>query len=482
MKPRAFIGSSVEGLNVAYAVQQNLLYDAEITVWSQGVFQLSSAAVESLLEVLSTSDFGIFVLTPDDIAIIRKHTSLAIRDNVLFELGLFMGKLGRERAFFLVPDNEPDLHIPTDLLGITPAKYEGKRSDSNMKAATGPACHDIRIQIRKVGILASRVEIPSAPEEAGNKESKTESNWFDHFSCGRYQEAKQLLEVKRLSESGPPRLITEGWICFCGLKLSEVGALNAILDLCRANATSDELLGFVALILRQEQYVEKALEVLSLADTTVKDGLVVRLAIADTYLTKAEPALALAALDGPVVALLPEISIKRSEILESTGSSDEAMQVIYASYCLHPTNEAVRFRFARIADQMRKYEIAAFFLQKLARDYPKNSSYWGYLGNACFGLGLFDQALAAYRIGATCSDRSVQWIHANIGNLFTTKDLSTDACLYLDQVVKVEPSQYAYERLASAIKKKETEAKLLEQKCLEGMRQVNALKTPDTNV
>ncbi len=99
MKPKVFLGSSVEGLSVAYAIQTNLSHDAEITVWSQGVFELSSTTFESLLDILENVDFGIFVFTPDDVIKIRENTTSTVRDNVLFEFGLFLGKLGKQRVY-----------------------------------------------------------------------------------------------------------------------------------------------------------------------------------------------------------------------------------------------------------------------------------------------------------------------------------------------------------------------------------------------
>jgi hypothetical protein len=107
--------------------------------------------MESLIDVLDVSDFGLFILSPDDIVAIRDKTEHAVRDNVIFELGLFVGRLGRERCFVVVPSGADDLHLPTDLLGMTPATFDSDRQDGNMVAALGPACNRIRKAVIKLG-------------------------------------------------------------------------------------------------------------------------------------------------------------------------------------------------------------------------------------------------------------------------------------------------------------------------------------------
>src|SRR5690349_11718569 len=103
VKPKLFIGCSAESLPVAYALQESLEHDADVTLWTQDLFKPSSTTLQSILAALPTTDFGLFILRPDDTINIRGGEFKAARDNVIFELGLFAGRLGLGRSFFMIP-------------------------------------------------------------------------------------------------------------------------------------------------------------------------------------------------------------------------------------------------------------------------------------------------------------------------------------------------------------------------------------------
>lgn len=152
MKPSLFIASSSESVQVAYALQENLETYAEAIVWSQGVFEPSKFALESLIDVLETADFGVFIFSPDDVVRIRGEQKQTVRDNIIFELGLFVGRLSRERNFIVLPrGGEDKFHLPTDLIGVSAALYEANRQDGNISAALGPAASKISKVITKMG-------------------------------------------------------------------------------------------------------------------------------------------------------------------------------------------------------------------------------------------------------------------------------------------------------------------------------------------
>jgi diguanylate cyclase (GGDEF)-like protein len=160
MRPCVFVACSRERLELSYAIQEELEYEAEVTLWPQSSVKPSGYTLDHLLEVLHHFDFGVFLLTPDDETDIRGEKFKVTRDNVILELGMFVGRLGRDRCFILSPRGETKLRIPSDILGIETLSFDNNRSDGNWRAALGPAVNRIRKAIRKHGNLG----LPKEPE------------------------------------------------------------------------------------------------------------------------------------------------------------------------------------------------------------------------------------------------------------------------------------------------------------------------------
>lgn len=155
-KPSVFIGSSTEGVEFARATRSLLNEDAEITIWNEGFFGIGNTFLETLVNALPRFDFAVLVLTPDDLVSSRNIETFGPRDNVIFELGLFMGHLGRLRTLILHQAAAP-LKIPTDLSGIRTATYDWPRADKNYKSAVGAACDAIRETVRDLGIAEKKI-------------------------------------------------------------------------------------------------------------------------------------------------------------------------------------------------------------------------------------------------------------------------------------------------------------------------------------
>lgn len=73
--------------------------------------------IEKFEASASQVGFAVVLLTPDDVggAVSAPQNSLRARQNVIFELGYFVGKLGRGRACLL---RKGEVEIPSDLYGV----------------------------------------------------------------------------------------------------------------------------------------------------------------------------------------------------------------------------------------------------------------------------------------------------------------------------------------------------------------------------
>ena len=104
---------------------------------------MNQSYLESLVRAADLFDFAILCLTPDDVTVSRGVEKDSPRDNVLFELGLFMGRLGRMRAFIVC---DGAIKILSDFEGITMGMYK-RPEDGDYLAAVERACSLIRNQI-----------------------------------------------------------------------------------------------------------------------------------------------------------------------------------------------------------------------------------------------------------------------------------------------------------------------------------------------
>lgn len=122
-----FIGSSKE------AHEKNILLNISRIVeecgfnpirWNErpSVFKVGKCTLENLEEIITREkiEASIFIYSSDDKTWYRGENVEKPRDNVIFEHGLFSGKLGRTKSIIVKCGN---VSLPTDLLGITHIDY-----------------------------------------------------------------------------------------------------------------------------------------------------------------------------------------------------------------------------------------------------------------------------------------------------------------------------------------------------------------------
>jgi hypothetical protein len=128
MKPRLFIGSSSEGLATARYVKKQFSRSVDCEIWDEGVFGLNESYLETLLKIPNVYDFALLVATKDDKLKTRKKVFDSARDNVIFEFGIFLGKLSRRRVYILIEDG---VKLPSDLMGITTLSFTRKKDEAS---------------------------------------------------------------------------------------------------------------------------------------------------------------------------------------------------------------------------------------------------------------------------------------------------------------------------------------------------------------
>ena len=116
-KARIFIGSSSEGKTAADTIASALETAGMRPLPWWEFFKTRDLPLQELDRRMADADGAILVGSADDRGYSRGTEFDQMRDNVLFEYGLFAGHLGRHRCILLMPD-QPRFRVPSDLLGV----------------------------------------------------------------------------------------------------------------------------------------------------------------------------------------------------------------------------------------------------------------------------------------------------------------------------------------------------------------------------
>jgi hypothetical protein len=186
-RPCIVIASSSEQIGTATRIADALGRSSEwsVLVWDR-LFDFSASYVESLENVLDRADFAVVVLTGDDTAIVREKVAVLPRDNVIFELGLFIGRLGRPRCFFFV-DAETGTQIASDLSGVKAVSYypDSVAPADPRRPRLADQVQRMKAQLREFGAAAVRFrpspELRRRQEELWRFSSQVAGQWWERM-------------------------------------------------------------------------------------------------------------------------------------------------------------------------------------------------------------------------------------------------------------------------------------------------------------
>lgn len=149
---RVLIISSAEAIPIAHAIQASFEHDPFLVYpWSDGLFRVTHYPLENLEHELDQSDFAIAIASPDDVTTSRRKRTASPRDNVVFELGFFMGRLGRHRTVLLEPKGTK-VKLPSDFDGLKPISYNYVPGP-DLIPELAPTCIKLRKLFHELGVF-----------------------------------------------------------------------------------------------------------------------------------------------------------------------------------------------------------------------------------------------------------------------------------------------------------------------------------------
>lgn len=132
-KLRVFVGSSLEASDEDKLVRRILEDNGIEPITWKNVFNVGEFSLDSLINISEKVHGAIIISTPDDKVWYRGTEIFAPRDNILFEMGLFIKALGAKHValIFCKDFDGKSPKMPTDINGMNVIFFEKNKSVAN---------------------------------------------------------------------------------------------------------------------------------------------------------------------------------------------------------------------------------------------------------------------------------------------------------------------------------------------------------------
>lgn len=168
MKPQTVIFSSSSSFHVAQGLHLNLTKKFQVHLWKGDFFgKNTTTPLWTFFKNLFNYDYAILILSDDNIIrddVTGNEDKWVPKDNVIFELGATMARLGPQKTILVVPDF-PTIHLPGYFDDVMPHKFyypnpQTKTIEDSL-TATKSAAEGIAEILENVDFRSFHAELPA---------------------------------------------------------------------------------------------------------------------------------------------------------------------------------------------------------------------------------------------------------------------------------------------------------------------------------
>jgi len=307
--------------------------------------------------------------------------------------------------------------------------------------------------------------------------SYSDDIWINYFIEERYEDAKKEIQKTLHLKAEDKKNENITWLSYINYKINKNNNnIGELIDISKKYKDDINVSRLIAQFLLWENSKSEAINFIELSLKKFPSDSQLTIFLSEIY-RKSYSDKAIKVLEETDINNTPLIAIKLSEIYFENKKINKAIQVLMESHAHNPRDIEVMFTLSEYLAEDHKHKEALYLLNILLQKSPNNSQYWALSSNRCLDLNLYNKAMIMANKANMLSEKGEDWLLANIGNIFNRRGLYSQAILWLEKSLKLNPSlEYAHDRMATALKEEEKENDKYNEFCNEGGKLLHGIE------